>query len=152
MAALARLYAAARLHGDLFLPSFKLRSKTRIGARVVERYHAPEPPVAPALAHPALGETVKAELRRLRRTADPVLLPAEVRAAQAELGRRVDARGLAPATAAPTPAVEQLIADLGTAWLRSTAQQETRRGRAPSDASAPQSSGRADAAATVGAR
>jgi hypothetical protein len=72
--------------------------------------------VGRALAHPALGETVKAELRRLRRTADPVLVPAEVRAAQAELGRRVDARGLAPAAAAPTPAVEQLIADLGTAW------------------------------------
>ena len=31
-AALARLYAAARLHVNLFQPSFKLREKTRIGA------------------------------------------------------------------------------------------------------------------------
>ena len=30
---LARLYAAARLHGNLFQPSFKLKEKKRIGAR-----------------------------------------------------------------------------------------------------------------------
>src|SRR5215472_8668349 len=32
--ALARLYAAARLHTNLFQPSFKLKEKKRIGARV----------------------------------------------------------------------------------------------------------------------
>jgi hypothetical protein len=39
--ALARLYAAARLHTNLLQPSFKLKTKTRIGARVIKRYHDP---------------------------------------------------------------------------------------------------------------
>jgi hypothetical protein len=43
--ALSRLYAAARLHTNLFQPSFKLNAKTRVGARVVKRYHAPAPPL-----------------------------------------------------------------------------------------------------------
>jgi hypothetical protein len=43
---LARLYAAARLHGNLFQPSFKLKEKKRIGARVIKRYHTAEPPIA----------------------------------------------------------------------------------------------------------
>ena len=30
---LARLYAAARVHVNLFQPSFKLREKTRVGAQ-----------------------------------------------------------------------------------------------------------------------
>jgi hypothetical protein len=54
---LARLYAAARLHGNLFQPSFKLKEKRRIGARVTKRYHPPEPPLARVLAHAAVGGT-----------------------------------------------------------------------------------------------
>ena len=34
---LARLYAAARLHTNLFQPSFKLKEKKRTGARVIKR-------------------------------------------------------------------------------------------------------------------
>src|ERR1700740_2666958 len=51
---LAQLYAAARLHGNLFQPSFKLKEKKRIGARVIKRYHAPAPPIARVLAHAAV--------------------------------------------------------------------------------------------------
>ncbi len=87
---LRRLHAAARLHGNLFQPSFKLREKRREGARVIKRYHAPEPPVARALAHIEVSETDKVRLREMRTNADPVLLLAEMRAAQAELGKRVD--------------------------------------------------------------
>ena len=46
--ALAHLYAASRLHTNLFQPSFKLRKKTRIGARVVKRWHPPLTPTARA--------------------------------------------------------------------------------------------------------
>jgi hypothetical protein len=34
--ALARLYAAARLHTNLFQPSFKLRQKTRIAMSIAQ--------------------------------------------------------------------------------------------------------------------
>ena len=89
---LARLYAASRLHVNFFQPSFKLKDKRREGAKVIKRYHPPATPYARALAHPKVGKAVKKRLRELYRTLDPVALLAEVRAAQAELGTRVDAR------------------------------------------------------------
>src|SRR5215467_13681550 len=92
--ALVRLYAAARLHTNLFQPSFKLKQKTRIGARVIKRYHPPALPAARVLAHTAVDNASKERLRRLQSVSDPVVLIAEIRAAQVELGKRVDRRGL----------------------------------------------------------
>jgi hypothetical protein len=114
---LARLYAAARLHGNLFQPSFKLKEKKRIGARVIKRYHEPASPMARVLAHAAVGEDSKARLRRLYGQADPVLLLAEIRAAQAELGERVDRRGTEPASQPPIVVdLDRFAAGLKTAW------------------------------------
>jgi hypothetical protein len=93
---LGRLYASARLHGNLFQPSFKLREKRREGARVIKRYHAPEPPVRRALLHAAVSEADKSRLRAMLAEADPVLLLAEIRAAQEELGQRVGERAWRP--------------------------------------------------------
>ena len=116
--ALGRLYAAARLHGNLFQPSFKLREKRREGARVIKRYHAPVPPMTRALAHAGVLDADKARLRNMLAGADPVLLLAEMRAAQAELGKRVDARGMAAGRSdAPTPIdLAQFTASLKVAW------------------------------------
>lgn len=47
---LGRLYTASRLFVNFFQPSFKLKEKTRTGARVTKRYHAPETPCARLLA------------------------------------------------------------------------------------------------------
>ncbi|SFM91795.1 DDE-type integrase/transposase/recombinase [Variovorax sp. OV329] len=47
--ALTRLYAAARIDTNVLQPSFKLRSKSRIGAKVVKRYHPPVPPASPSV-------------------------------------------------------------------------------------------------------
>ncbi|WP_292572404.1 hypothetical protein [Mesorhizobium sp.] len=92
--ALGQLYAVVRLYGNLFQPSFKLQEKTRIGARVIKRYHPPVPPGTRVLAHPDVAEADKERLQALMETADPVLLFAGIRAAQEELGRPVDRRGL----------------------------------------------------------
>jgi hypothetical protein len=115
--ALVRLYAAARLHTNLFQPSFKLKQKTRIGARVIKRYHAPAIPAARVLAHPAVAEERKTALRRLQAQSDPVLLITEIRAAQAELGQRIDRRGLDGARE-PAAAVdlERFTTGLRIAW------------------------------------
>lgn len=118
-AALARLYAAARLHTNLFQPSFKLREKTRVGARVTKRYHPPLTPAARALASEHVDEAAKARLRELIARSDPVVALAGIRAAQAELGERVDQRGVA--SAAPDKPAEPidakaLGASLKTAW------------------------------------
>ena len=116
--ALGRLYAAARLHGNLFQPSFKLREKRREGARVIKRYHAPEPPVVRALAHAKVSDADKAQLRDMRAGADLVLLQAAMRAAQAELGTRVDERGMGSGRGdAPAPIdLAQFTASLKVAW------------------------------------
>ncbi len=117
--ALGRLYAAARLHGNLFQPSFKLREKRREGARLTKRYHAPVPPATRVLAHAAVSEADKARLRAVLDCADPVLLVAGMRAAQAELGRRVDGRGLGAGRGEDPAPVElgQFTASLKVAWL-----------------------------------
>lgn len=95
-AALARLYAAARLHVNLFQPSFKLREKTRIGARVTKRWHAPVTPADRALASGRLDAASALHIADLQTYADPVIALTAIRAAQAELGRRVDRRGIGP--------------------------------------------------------
>ena len=116
--ALGRLYAASRLHGNLLQPSFKLREKRREGARVIKRYHAPEPPAVRALAHAAVSDADKARLRAMLAGADPVLLLATMRAAQAELGQRVDERGMgAGRGVAPAPIdLARFTASLKVAW------------------------------------
>jgi hypothetical protein len=116
-AALARLYAAVRLHGNLFQPSFKLREKTRIGARVIKRYHSPTPPVERVLAHSGVTEADKQRLRALLATADPVMLFAAIRAAQEDLGRRVDRRGVQGKSDEPVMIdLRRFAANLKTAW------------------------------------
>lgn len=103
---MARLYVAARLHVNFFLPSFKLREKRREGAKVIKRYHAPAMPYERALAHPRLSAAIKRRLRETYRGLDPVSLLAEIRAAQQELGDRIGKRGLV--TAADTVPVDPL--------------------------------------------
>ena len=105
---MARLYAAARLHVNFFQPSFKLKEKRREGAKVIKRYHAPATPYERALAHPKVTKAVKKRLREQYRTLDPVALLAEIRAAQDELGDRVDRRaGRRAACNAPAQAPRQ---------------------------------------------
>ena len=90
---LATLYAAARFYVNFFQPSFKLKEKRREGAKVIKRYHEPMTPFHRALAHPKLDKAVKRRLRAQYRTLDPVALLAEIRAAQEELGNRIERGG-----------------------------------------------------------
>jgi hypothetical protein len=115
--ALGRLYAAARLHTNLYQPSFKLKEKKRIGARVIKRYHDPVPPLARVLAHAKVDADGKRRLRHLHAQADPVVLLAEMRAAQVELGERVDRRGTEPVREQPIVVdLDRFAASLKTVW------------------------------------
>ena len=87
---MARLYAAARLYVNFL--SFKLKEKRREGAKVIKRYHDPATPFERGLAHSRVTKAVKVRLRQMHRTLDPVALLAEMRAAQTELGERIDRR------------------------------------------------------------
>ncbi len=79
MAALARLYATARLFVNFFQPSFKLAGKTRDGARVRKRYHTPATPFQRLLADSRTPQGVRDEVNALFATLDPILLLRDVR-------------------------------------------------------------------------
>jgi hypothetical protein len=113
---MARLFAAARLHVNFFQPSFKLKEKRRLGAKVIKRYHVPATPYARALAHPSVDGLVKDRLREIYRMLDPVALLAEVRNIQAELGQRVDQRPSKIRIAASQQTDH--IGDMGQRWSR----------------------------------
>ena len=114
--ALAQLYASSRLYVNFFQPSFKLKSKTRDGARVSKKYHAPATPCDRLLASPRVSEPIKSKLREQFNGLDPVVLLRDIRAAQQVLSD-IAARGprdRSPATAAAD--VSTFLESLATAW------------------------------------
>src|SRR5690349_8098135 len=72
--ALAQLYASSRLYINFFQPSFKLKSKTRDGARVHKVYFAPATPCDRLLAHDSVEPAIKEKLRAQFNSLDPVRL------------------------------------------------------------------------------
>ncbi len=100
---------------NFFQPSFKLAEKTRVGARVSKRYHAPQTPCPRLLTSGAVSEQVKARLREIAQTLDPLQLLDEIRKMQHHLVALAD--GGQPYT--PPQAPEELarfLASLSTAW------------------------------------
>lgn len=90
---LNRLYAASRLQVNLCHPSFKLKSKHRVGAKVRKTWDKPRTPAQRLLSRSNLDPTVRDTVKRLGAFADPVELIRLIRNEQAELGHRVDRRG-----------------------------------------------------------
>lgn len=114
--ALATLYASSRLYINFFQPSFKLKSKTRDGARVRKVYFTPATPCDRLLAHNSVEVAIKEELRTKFKGLDPVRLLQAIRLAQQTLsdlaahGMRTEA---APVGAAD---VATFVASLSSAW------------------------------------
>ena len=114
--ALATLYASSRLYVNFFQPSFKLKSKTRDGAKVHKIYFTPATPCDRVLAHASIEPMIKARLKTQFKSLDPVRLLQDIRGAQQTLGE-IAAHG-APRGAGPptTPAVDAFLKSLATAW------------------------------------
>jgi len=113
--ALSRLYAASRLFVNFFQPSFKLADKTRVGAHVSKRYHAPETPCARLLKLDAVTDAMKERLRAVAVTLDPLRLLDEIRAMQHHLAQL--ALGTIVHTAQPRDAnLELFMKSLATIW------------------------------------
>lgn len=113
MAALSQLYATVRLFVNFFQPSFKLADKTRDGARVRKRYHAPATPCQRLLADPGTSQGVRDEVNALFATLDPILLLRDMRRMQQRLVDLADKRGTAPED---VPPIEEFLAGLRVAW------------------------------------
>ena len=115
-AALSRLYAASRLFVNFFQPSFKLASKTRVGAKVRKTYHAPETPYAKLLACAAVTDEMKDRLRAVAVQLDPLRLLEEIRSVQHHLAAL--AAGQTTHLVAPRGegSLDGFLAGLATAW------------------------------------
>lgn len=113
--ALSRLYSAARLFVNFFQPSFKLKEKVRIGARVVKRYHAPQTPCSRLLASDAVSSLVKARLQDLAQTLDPLQLLDQIRTMQQQLAVISDGGG-GHLPISPKDDLTRFLASLSTAW------------------------------------
>ena len=109
---LARLFDVARLYVNFFQPSFKLRDKTRVGAKG----NPAGPPATPCkrlLAHREVNKETMAQLRQRRAELDPVKLIMGLRAAQAELVRLTGDGGAEEPT---TTDMESFLAQLPELW------------------------------------
>ncbi len=110
---LAGLFQLVRLFVKYFQPSFKLRSKTREGAKVKKTYHPPATPCARLLAHASVPESVKEKLRSERERLDPLELLQRIREAQAALA----ALGSEDLASGPErQSLEQFLAKLPHLW------------------------------------
>ena len=69
--ALAQLYESSRLYINFFQPSFKLKSKTRDGARVHKVYFAPATPCERLVAHGDVAPAIKEKLTAQFKTPRP---------------------------------------------------------------------------------
>jgi hypothetical protein len=77
-AALNKLYRSVRLFVNFFQPSFKLLSKTREGAKVIKKYHAPAAPCERLLEREDVSDECKEQLRQTLAALDPVRLLSEI--------------------------------------------------------------------------
>ena len=115
---LALLYASARLYINFFQPSFKLKSKTRDGARVKKVYHPPATPCDRIIAHPAVDPAIKEKLVAQFQSLDPVRLLQQIRIAQQALSD-IATYGPPAKQAEPTPSptpIGEFLSSLSTAW------------------------------------
>lgn len=113
--ALAQLYASARLYVNFFQPSFKLKTKTRDGARVSKTYHPPATPCDRLLACAQVDDAVKQRLREQFADLDPVRLLRDIRTSQQELSE-LAARGSREVPSNPAADLATFLGSLSTAW------------------------------------
>lgn len=114
--ALAQLYESSRLYINFFQPSFKLKSKTRDGARVQKAYFAPATPCERLLAHSGVDSGAKAALREQFKRLDPVRLLQEIRSAQQTLSDIAAYGAPNEVTPAGGPDVATFLQGLSAAW------------------------------------
>ena len=113
--ALAELYASSRLYINFFQPSFKLKSKTRDGARVHKIYHAPATPCDRLLAHEHIDALTKARLVVEFKSLDPVRLLQDIRHSQQILSD-LAAHGVRAETPSAASGLATFMASLSSAW------------------------------------
>jgi len=112
--ALAHLYQAIRLYVNYFQPSFKLKEKSRKGAKVSRTYYKPATPCDRLLEHSKVDGETKERLQLHRRQLDPVALLHLIRNDQAVLASLASPEDTA--TGPERKSLEQFLSQLPTLW------------------------------------
>jgi hypothetical protein len=112
---LAGLHKVACLYVNLFQPSFKLKSKTREGSKVIKKYHAPATPYEQLLADDRVTSLVKDQLRAQFAVLDPVQLLNQIRQAQEEIECLTSGASVEHSNQAGVQ-LDQFVRSLATAW------------------------------------
>jgi len=113
--ALGKLHEIARLYVNFFQPSFKLKSKTREGAKVRKKYEKPATPYERLLASDRVTVQCKDDLRKIFADLDPVRLLNGIRDAQRELAQ-LESGGGGEETATSAQELSRFVQSLSTAW------------------------------------
>ena len=82
---LARLYEFSRFYVNCFQPSFKLKSKVRMSARVVKTYHQPLTPYERVVSSPHVPQAGKQQLQAIFPELEPIARLQNIRGVQQEL-------------------------------------------------------------------
>ena len=116
--AMAKVYALSRLYVNFFQPSFKLREKTRVGARVRKTYHAPTTPFEKLMENTHTTDTAKIHMQGVFEQLDPLELLHQIRQTQtalAALGSET------PVNDSARESTEQFLSGLAELWRQGEA-------------------------------
>jgi hypothetical protein len=97
---LNEMYVLLTDYNNYFMPSMRLKEKTRNGARVSKRYYTPKTPYAMLMESSHIDNTVKDRLKRHYETLNPAELKRKIGAIQkglAKLAQRVALDEVGPA-------------------------------------------------------
>lgn len=111
--ALAHLLHAVRFYVNYFQPSFKLRTKTREGAKIKKSYFKPATPCDRLLDSDAVDGKAKETLRSERAPLDPLELLHRIRDSQAALAALGSPE---PVTGPARDSLDQFLAQLPRLW------------------------------------
>jgi hypothetical protein len=111
---LSSLYEVSRCYVNFFQPSFKLKSKTRTGAKVSKVYHPPVTPYGRLLASNEIPDSVKEQLRLQFAGLDPIQLLQQIRRLQSDLAASERGGKSEPSRSAEENGL--FVRSLRTAW------------------------------------
>jgi hypothetical protein len=106
----------ARLYVNFFQPSFKLRSKTRQGARVLKWHDIPATPFSRLLASDRVSTEAKKRLQEVFDVLDPVQLLAKIRLAQQRIAELEAGRGESNRSEKKVQDLDAFLRSLRTLW------------------------------------
>jgi hypothetical protein len=111
---LGELHAVVRLYVNFFQPSFKLKSKIRVGAKVSKKYYTPATPYERLLANDRVTTECKEQLRHTFSILDPVQLLNQIRQAQRKLVQEVG--GESEKITETSQELSRFVKSLSTVW------------------------------------